>query len=245
MARELAVEPWTGGACMAVPPARVASDPRTPDRWAAALALGFIVLLLGTEQVLVLPDVGDSASVVATFYAAHRGLIIVLQVVGFLAAGLLAGYGWRLGPVDRGVAGAVLAAAVCALAPGLATLILALVADPQHVAGAGTWNGLIPRGDDILFVGIVLLGAGVAWRLGRRLPALGVLALVVAVACLVRLALEAAGRPRGALESVGPLSFLILVTVMAVLSFIGVLRRSSTAGTRGVARRAEVESPVP
>jgi uncharacterized membrane protein len=200
---------------------------RTPDRWGAALALGFIVLLLGTEGALVLPDVGDSASVVASFYAAHRALIVALQLLGFVAAGMLAAYAWRLRPVDRVVAGTGVAAAVGALAPGLFTLVLALVADPGRPTAAGTWNALIPRGDDLLFLGIAVFAAAVTVRLGRPLPALGVLAAVVSLACLVRLGLEAFGRPRGQLESVGPLLFVVLVAVMAVLSFLGVLRRSS------------------
>jgi hypothetical protein len=36
--------------------------------------------------------------------------------------------------------------------------------------------------------------------------------------------LEAAGGRRGPLEAVGPLLFVILIAVMAVLSFLGILR---------------------
>jgi len=79
------------------------------------------------------------------------------------------------------------------------------------------------RGDHILFVGIVVFASTVAVRLGRYSPGLGVLALVVAVACLLRLILEAAGKTRGALEAVGPLLFVVLIATMAVLSFRGVL----------------------
>ena len=85
---------------------------RRPDRLGAALAAGFIVLLLATELVLALPDVADSASSVANF---------------------------------------------------------------------------------------------------------------VALSCLIRLVLEAGGQRRGALESIGPLSFIVLVAVTAVLSLRGIL----------------------
>ena len=83
---------------------------------------------------------------------------------------------------------------------------------------------LEPRGDDILFVGIVVFASTVAVRLGRNNPALGLLALIVAVACLLRLILEAASKTRGALEAVGPLLFVVLIATMAVLSFRGALR---------------------
>ncbi len=113
--------------------------------------------------------------------------------------------------------------AVCALAPTMITLVLAIVADPAHTETAAGWNMLEPRGDDILFVGVVVFASSVAVRLGRNNPALGVLALIVAVACLLRLILEAAGKTRGALEAVGPLLFVVLIATMAVLSFRGVL----------------------
>ena len=197
---------------------------RKPDRVAGALASGFVVLLLATELILTLPDEADSPVFVAAFYAAHRSFIVSLQVLGFVAAALLGAYAWRLRSIDRVVAAAGMIMAVCALVPGLITLVIAIVADPDHPAPAGVWNALEPRGDDILFVGIVLFAGTVAIRLGRRLPVLGVLAGLVAVSCLARLVLEAAGKRRGPLEAVGPLLFVILIAVMAVLSFLGILR---------------------
>jgi hypothetical protein len=197
---------------------------RKPDRVAGALASGFVVLLLATELILTLPDEADSPVFVAAFYAAHRSFIVSLQVLGFVAAAFLGAYAWRLRSIDRVVAVAGMIMAVCALVPGLITLMIAIVADPDHPAAAGVWNALEPRGDDILFVGIVLFAGTVAIRLGRRLPVLGVLAGLVALSCLARLVLEAAGRSRGPLEAVGPLLFVILIAVMAVLSFLGILR---------------------
>ena len=48
---------------------------------------------------------------------------------------------------------------------------------------------------------------------------------------LARLVMEAAGKDRGALESVAPLSFLLLVAVMAVLSWRGTLSPSAATAT--------------
>ena len=73
--------------------ARVANKSvRKPDRVAGTLAAGFVVLLLATEVVLTLPDETASAAAVAAFYARHRGLIVILQLLGVVAAGLLGGY---------------------------------------------------------------------------------------------------------------------------------------------------------
>jgi hypothetical protein len=211
------------------------NDPdRTPDRLAAGFAFAFIVLLLATELVLTLPDEADSPSFVAQFYTEHRAFIIALQMLGVVDALLLGAYAWRLHSVDRFVAWAGLLMAFCALVPTMITLVLAIVADPAHTDTTAGWNMLEPRGDDILFAGIVVFASTVAVRLGRNNPALGVLALVVAVACLLRLVLEAAGKSRGTLEAVGPLLFLVLIATMAVLSFRGVLR----AGPRRLRRSA-------
>jgi hypothetical protein len=203
------------------------NDPdRTPDRLAAGLAFAFIGLLLATELILTLPDEADSPAFVARFYTEHRAFIIALQVLGVVDALLLGGYAWRIRSVDRFVAGAGLLTAFCAIAPTMITLVLAIVANPANPETAAGWNMLEPRGDDILFVGIVVFATTVAVRLGRNNPALGVLALIVALACLLRLVLEAVGKTRGALEAVGPLLFVVLIATMAVLSFRGVLRAS-------------------
>jgi hypothetical protein len=43
------------------------------------------------------------------------------------------------------------------------------------------------------------------------------------VSCLIRLVLEVAGRNRGVLDAIAPLSFVLLIAVMAILSFLGIL----------------------
>src|SRR3954467_9525324 len=127
---------------MALSPRIPRESVRKPDRVAGALAAGFVVLLLATELVLTLPDEGDDPLFVANFYASHRGFIIILQVLGLVAAGLLGAYAWRLRFVDRVVAAAGMIMALCALVPCLITLLIAIVADPVHPSRAGVWNAL-------------------------------------------------------------------------------------------------------
>jgi len=186
------------------------------------LAAGFIVLLLATELVLTLPDVADSASSVASFYAAHRSFIVSLQALGLVAAGLFGAYAWRLRSVDRVVAAAGLLAAVCALVPGLITAVIAVVADPVNPSVAARWNSFEPRGDDVLCRDSPLRHGGRSSTWAKN-PRAWRSCDVVALSCLIRLVVEASGQRRGALESVGPLSFIMLVAVMAVLSLRGVL----------------------
>ena len=56
--------------------------------------------------------------------------LIFLQVLGLVAAALLGAYAWRLRAVDRFVAAAGMILAVCGLAPGLITLVIAIAANP-------------------------------------------------------------------------------------------------------------------
>lgn len=100
----------------------------------------------------------------------------------------------------------------------------ALVVDPA--APAAGWNRLEPRGDDLLFLGIAGFAAAVAIRLGRRMPLLAVLAGIVVVGCAGRLIIEASWLTRGPLDAAAPLSFLLLLTVMAIFSWLGLLRSS-------------------
>jgi hypothetical protein len=207
---------------------------RIADRTAGWLGVAFLVTLLASEAALTLPDEHATASAVAIFYAAHRTVIILLQIVGLAASALLAMFMWRLRVVDRGVATAGLLLAVTSLAPGVITLALALAADPLHPAAAGTYNRWEPRGDDLLFLGVTVFAAGVVLFLGRSPRWLGAVAATVVLVCLLRLALEALGRPRGLLDALAPLSFLVLIAALTWLSFRGFPRsRSGPGGSRG------------
>jgi hypothetical protein len=199
----------------------------TRDLTRGWLGVGFVVLLLGSEGALTLPDEDASSSSVARFYADHGTVIVVLQVVGFVACVLLAAFALRHRPVDGRVAAAGVVLAVLALAPGIITIVTALVADVTSPARAGRFNRLEPRGDDLLFVGIVLFAVAVAACRAVSPVWLRVLAGLVAFASVVRLGLEIAGQPRGAFESVAPLGFVVLVAATAGIAFTGYPRRSS------------------
>jgi hypothetical protein len=197
------------------------------DRTAGWLGAAFLVTLLASEAALSLPDEMSPAATVATFYSQHRSVIIGLQIVGFVSCALLALFALRLQRIDRGAAVAGVVLAVAALAPGLVTVALAIAADPQNPSTADTLNRLEPRGDDLLFVGVTLFAIVVAVRLGRSPLWVGIVAAVVALTCVLRLALEILGRPRGVLDSLAPITFLVLVAALVWLRFRGYPRTTT------------------
>jgi len=197
------------------------------DRTAGWLGAAFLVTLLASEAALSLPDELSPAATVATFYSQHRSVIIGLQIVGFVSCALLALFALRLQRIDRGAAVAGVVLAVAALAPGLVTVALAIAADPQNPSTADTLNRLEPRGDDLLFIGVTLFAVVVAVRLGRSPLWVGIFAAVVALTCVLRLALEILGRPRGVLDSLAPITFLVLVAALVWLRFRGYPRTTT------------------
>ena len=197
------------------------------DRTAGWLGAAFLVTLLASEAALSLPDEMSPAATVATFYSQHRSVIIGLQIVGFVSCALLALFALRLQRIDRGAAVAGVVLAVAALAPGLVTVALAIAADPQNPSTADTLNRLEPRGDDLLFIGVTVFAIVVAVRLGRSPLWVGIVAAVVALTCVLRLALEILGRPRGVLDSLAPITFLVLVAALVWLRFRGYPRTTT------------------
>jgi hypothetical protein len=207
-----------------------AARPVRPDLVGAALAWAFVMLLLLSEAALTLPGETASDASVASFHAQHRATIVLLQLVGLVAAGLLAAYALRLRRFDAaaGAAGVVTAGLACV--PALVTLVLALVADPAHPGAAGTWNAWEPRADDLLFIGITVFGAVIALR--PSFPGLArVLGAIVAVLCGARLVLEATGHARGTFDSLGPISFVLLVACLGFLSAMGRLSPTHQTAT--------------
>jgi hypothetical protein len=194
---------------------------RIVDSRAGWLGVVFVVTLLVGESLVSLPDEHATDLAVARFYAAHRGVIILLQLVGFLSCALLGAFARRLRVVDRVVATVGVVLAVAAAVPGVITIVLALVADPLHPLNAGMLNRLEPRGDDVLFVGATAFAVAIAVRLGRGLPWLGGVAAAVAFCCVLRLVLEALGAESAAMQTLAPVAFLALMVVLTVLAFRG------------------------
>jgi hypothetical protein len=185
--------------------------------WAAGLlGWGFVATLLVSEAALTLPDATASGAAVVEFYASHRLAVIVIQVIGFAAATLLALLVRQLRGLGRPVTVTGIAVAVVALTPGLLTVALATVTDQQR---ADTFNQWLPRTDDVLFLAIIAFAVAVAVRLWRSPTWLAALATATALLGVTRLVLEAAGTAEGVLSSLAPIAFLVLIATLATVAW--------------------------
>jgi ABC-type Fe3+-siderophore transport system permease subunit len=184
-------------------------------RTGALSGFAFIVLLFASEVAVSLPDLDASDQHVADFYAGHRAAVIVVQVLGFVAAALLVLFALRLRTVDRASGYALLGVAVVALLPGLVTVALAVAADPEHTGTAGWLNDAVGIADDLLFLAIGGFAATVWAARDAYRPGLRWFAAAVSLACFARGVLGFV-ELEGWLDVVAPFAFLALVAALSV-----------------------------
>ncbi|WP_433296315.1 hypothetical protein ACQP2F_38090 [Actinoplanes sp. CA-030573] len=184
-------------------------------RSGTVLAAGFVVVLFVSEVAVTLPDLDATDQHVADFYAGHRAVVVAMQLLGFVAAGLLAMLALRVRELDRASGYALLGVAGVALLPGLVTAVLALAADPAHPATSGRLNAAAAIADDLLFLSVAGFAATVWSARGAYRPVLRWFAAAVSVVCLLRGVLGVAER-EGVLGTVAPFAFLVLVVAVGV-----------------------------
>ena len=190
------------------------------------LGVGFLLLLLGSEGALTLPDADATDASATRFYADHAAVVVALQVVGFVACLLLALFARRLRGLGRAVAATGILLAVLALVPGIVTLLAAVLADPDRVSRAGRLNAIEPWADDLLFVGIGVFALAVLGARSRTPVWVTAIAGLTTVAVLVRLAMDVVGTSNTSFDAIAPVLFLLLV---AALTIQAALRRPERA----------------
>jgi hypothetical protein len=92
-------------------------------------------------------------------------MMIILQLIGFAAAALLASYAIRLRRPYPAAAWTGVVTAVLACTPGIVTVILALVADTASPTTIARWSVIEATADDLLFVGVAAFAIAVAAQL--------------------------------------------------------------------------------
>jgi hypothetical protein len=201
------------------------APPRDRGGW---WGITFAVGLLVSAGMVSLPTAAQSGADIAAFYAAHRSLIIVQQLISIL---ILVPWLWFAGALGRRahLRGAssprILLAAWLLAAIELTTngppLILTAITEPAPTT-AHAWTVVEDVADAALFVTIALFALAVAQTERSWVRGVG---LGVAVLTLIR----AVASPLGvtALDAVAPLAFLAFVLLLSVR-----LLRASAAPAR-------------
>ena len=200
--------------------------------------IAFVVVLLVYGAMVSVPTSQASAQHIQTFYAAHRSVIVIAQVIGILAIPLFVFFAVALARHrdgrGRSAGGWIIPAGVLVVIANLGTVVpplwLALVSHPS--AGlARTLTRAADLTDAALFAAIAVFAVAVA--LNVQLSWLRGSCLVVAILTLLR----AVASPLGVstLDAVAPLAFLALVVVLSVRMLRGLL-----AATPGAQSAAEI-----
>ncbi len=204
------------------------------ERLGAWIGVAFVVLLFASTGMVSSPAADVADLKVARFYGDHRSAVAIAQVVGLLAAPLLIWFAVRLHRLVRpspaqpdGAASATLVAGVAVALASVATsvplLVLLLRAGGgrflRDPAGAGALFDAGNLADNALFVAAALfIGVGSA-ALARSglcrswVPWVGgALAVLAGARGIVGFA---NGSEAGALDVIGPLSFVVFVLLAA------------------------------
>jgi hypothetical protein len=193
----------------------VPARPTTGRRSGAVFGFAFVVVLFVTAAAVSLPGPEASAHQVVAFYVQHRNVVELVQLLALTTVPLLVLFALRLRELDRASGTAAVAVAAMGSLPTVATLVLALTADPRHADSAHALNVTAAVADDLLFLTISGFAAAVwAGRSAYR-PWLRGLAVVTSAVCLARGVLGLAG-VQSWLDIAGPLTFVALVGALSI-----------------------------
>jgi hypothetical protein len=190
--------------------------PRAAGRRSGAVyGAAFIVVLFLSAAVVSLPQPDASGQQVVDYYTQYRGLVVVTQLLGLCTVPLLALFAIRLRALDRPSGTAALIVAAMGSLPTLATLLLAVTADPAHIGAAHALNVIAGLADDVLFLTISGFAAVIAARRGTYRPWLRAIAVGTSAVCLARGVLGFA-HMQSWLDAAAPLAFLGLVAALSI-----------------------------
>src|SRR3989440_6371730 len=184
--------------------------------------IAFVVTLFVSGAMVSLPTARQTGRVIAAFYAAHTGVILVQQVLGVVTLAFFLAFALALGARRRRwlLLGTGLLA-ISELVTNIVPVILALTNFGPD--GAHTWTVIEDLADEALFISIAVFSVAatideVGW--------VRVAGLVVAAIALLRFALTLFGV--AALDALAPIAFLILILIVSVR----ILRGRKPAPTR-------------
>ena len=187
----------------------------TSSRRGGWWGIAFVVTLFVAAAMVSLPTGRQTGRAIATFYAAHAGVILVQQVLGVLTLVFFLGFALALGARRRRwlLAGTVLLA-ISELVTNIVPVILALTNPGPD--GAHAWTVIEDLADEALFISIAVFSAAATTAEVGWVRAVG---LVVAAISLLRVGLTLFGV--AALDALAPIALLILIVILSVRILMG------------------------
>src|SRR2546428_2599110 len=177
--------------------------------------IAFVVTLFVAAAMVSLPTGRQTGRAIATFYAAHTGVILVQQVLGVVTLAFFLAFALALGARRRRwlLVGTVLPA-ISELVTNIVPIVLALTSPGPD--GAHAWTVIEDLADEALFISIAVFSVAATVAEVGWVRAAG---LVVAAISLLRVVLTLFSV--SALDVPAPIGFLILILILSVRSLMG------------------------
>ena len=195
----------------------------TTSRRGGLWGIAFVVTLFVAGAMVSLPSARRTGREIATFYAAHTGVILVQQVLGVVTLAFFLAFALALGARPRRwlLVGTALLA-ISELVTNIVPVIVALTNPGPD--GAHAWTVIEDLADEALFISIAVFSVAATVEEVGWVRLAGLMAAAISLLRVVLTLFDVA-----ALDALAPITFLILILILSVRIFMGLSKRMPTS----------------
>jgi len=195
----------------------------TTSRRGGLWGIAFVVTLFVAGAMVSLPSARRTGREIATFYAAHTGVILVQQVLGVVTLAFFLAFALALGARPRRwlLVGTALLA-ISELVTNIVPVIVALTNPGPD--GAHAWTVIEDLADEALFISIAIFSVAATVEEVGWVRLAGLMAATISLLRVVLTLFDVA-----ALDALAPITFLILILILSVRIFMGLSKRMPTS----------------
>jgi len=195
----------------------------TTSRRGGLWGIAFVVTLFVAGAMVSLPSARRTGREIATFYAAHTGVILVQQVLGVVTVAFFLAFALALGARRRQwlLVGTALLA-ISELVTNIVPVIVALTNPGPD--GTHAWTVIEDLADQALFISIAVFSVAATVEEGGWVRLAGLMAAAISLLRVVLTLFDVA-----ALDALAPITFLILILILSVRVLMGLSRRMPTS----------------
>ena len=195
----------------------------TTSRRGGLWGIAFVVTLFVAGAMVSLPSARRTGREIATFYAAHTGVILVQQVLGVVTLAFFLAFALALGARPRRwlLVGTALLA-ISELVTNIVPVIVALTNPGPD--GAHAWTVIEDLADEALFISIAVFSVAATVEEVGWVRLAGLMAAAISLLRVVLTLFDVA-----ALDALAPITFLILILILSVRVLMGLSRRMPTS----------------